>query len=41
MKALLVRDLSPTAVTNPYFAEKDADALFKKCDMSFINLEVA
>lgn len=49
MKTLLVGDLSPTAVTDPYFAKKDVDALFSKevqdlfksADMSFVNLEVA
>ena len=28
MKTLLVGDLSPTKLSNPYFAEKNIDALF-------------
>ena len=49
MKLLLVGDLSPTPLSNPYFAKKDIDALFSKgvqnlfseADFSFVNLEVA
>ena len=49
MKSLLVGDLSPTALTDPYFAEKNVDALFSKGvqelfkgnDINFVNLEVA
>ena len=49
MKALLVGDVSPTAISNPLFAEKNLDALFGKevqalfkgNDINFVNLEVA
>ena len=49
MKTLLVGDLSPTKLSNPYFAEKDIDALFsagvqelfKGNDINFVNLETA
>ncbi len=49
MKTLLVGDLSPTKITNPFFAEKNIDALFsaevqalfKGNDINFINLETA
>ena len=49
MKALLVGDVSPTAVSNPLFAEKNIDALFgaevqalfRGNDVNFVNLEVA
>ncbi len=49
MKTLLVGDLSPTSITNSYFAEKNVDALFSKDvkelfignDINFVNLEVA
>ena len=49
MKLLLVGDLSPTPLSNPYFAKKDIDALFSKevqnlfseADFSLVFLEVA
>jgi len=48
MKTLLLGDLSPTAVTNPLFAKKDAKALFTDVitlfqgnDVNFVNLECA
>lgn len=48
MKALLLGDLSPTIVTNPLFAGKDAETLFTDVvtlfqdnDMNFVNLECA
>ena len=49
MKTLLVGDLSPTKLSNPYFAEKNIDALFsagvqelfKGNDINFVNLETS
>ena len=48
MKALLLGDLSPTAQTNPLFAQKDAETLFSDAkslfegnDINFVNLECA
>ena len=48
MKALLLGDVSPTALTNPLFEKKDVAALFSDAatifegnDINFINLECA
>ena len=48
MKTLILGDISPTSVTNPYFAEKNMDALFGDSlplfsgnDVTFANLECA